>query len=83
MQHFVSRLNTHQGYLNFYFNLIYTADDERYHVSTVTRERKTLIFHLVKDRLRWKLAEPETYPNWIVVMEQEFSDEIRKHKKHK
>lgn len=76
MPHFVSRLHTHQGHLNFYFNLIYTAEGERYYVSTVTRDGKTLTFYTLNEQGNWKLVDPTTCPGWIVEMEERFATEI-------
>ena len=81
MRHFASRLQVDKTYLNFYFNGIFTADGIRYHVSVIDKDRKTHIFHLVRNEKRWTLAGGENCPDWIVKMEGTLNDEIQKHVK--
>ena len=81
MPHFVKRLEvTHQGCLNFYFNLIYTPYGERYHVSVVSRDKKAVIFNMEEHFGTWRLVDPATCPGWIVAMQRQLSTEIIKHR---
>jgi hypothetical protein len=79
MSHFVKRMETQQGFLNFYFNRIYTADGPRYHVSVIDRHRKSHIFHMVELRDEYYLLNKKSCPHWIATMESKFEEAILQH----
>lgn len=79
MPHFRKRLRTEQGILNFYFNRIYSADGERYHISVMDRSRKMQTFYMQEQRGGWKLIKTEDTPAWIEGMEEIFEQQIHDH----
>lgn len=75
MPYFTKRLRTEQGILNFYFNRIYSADGERYHVSVMGRSRKLQTFYMQEQREGWKLIKTEDAPAWIEETEEIFEQQ--------
>ena len=74
--HFSARIKTSQGYLNFYFNRIFSADGVRYHVSVLGKDKKSLMFNMEEKQGRWYLANPSNCPDWLVNVEPRLSDKI-------
>lgn len=79
MPHFTKTIGTDQGFMNFYFNGIFTAQGERYHVSAIGRNNRAIIFHLEKTGKKWCLVETQDMPDWLPTIEQKLSDAISEH----
>lgn len=73
--HFDKTLDTEVGRLNFYFNKIYIATLERFHVSVI--EKNKVISVLMENMGgTWKILNIQTYPVWIRDLEASFNAEI-------
>lgn len=79
MPHFTRRLATEQGNLNFYFNRLYTAAGERYHVSVMDRGPNLQTFYMQELFGRWVLIKEEETPAWIVGLEKTLGEQIVNH----
>jgi hypothetical protein len=77
MIHFAIRMETPNGMVSLYFNGLLTADGIRYHISFVDREGKVHIIIMDEHKGRWKIINPQNYPEWIVSLESEFEILIR------
>ena len=76
MSHFMKRLNTSLGALNFYFNRIYTAEGMCYHVS-VLFDGKVTSFNMHELDGDWKFVDEANCPTWIHSIQNELSDNIK------
>jgi hypothetical protein len=77
-QHFSKLVTTDYGSLNFYFNSINIAGEMCYHISTVNKQGRS-VYLLMENRIgRWVLQSPESYPDWIVRLEEIFNQIIQK-----
>ncbi len=79
MPFFTARLKTSQGGLTFYFNRIYTVEGVRYHVSVVGPDGKVHAFNVYYQEEKWKLVNSDNCPDWIVEIENEISNAIKRH----
>jgi hypothetical protein len=80
MPHFTKRLEIANDYVNFYFNLIYTAEGLRYHVSFVGKDRHLYAFNMKDSGEEWVLVDPANCPNMIIELEPTLSKLIAEHK---
>lgn len=83
MEFYTEKINTPQGRLNFYFNRIFTAEGDRYHISVIGKGGTMHAFNVYEAGDKWKLAHPVTCPQWIVEFEDEISRSIEQHKARK
>jgi len=79
MPHYNKRLETEQGYLNFYLNLIPTAGGDRYHVTVVDRAHKLHSFAMKNGTGVWQIMDNGELPAWILKMEDEIKKAIAEH----
>jgi hypothetical protein len=79
MPHFTSSIRTADGCMNFYFNRIETAFGNQYHLSTIRRNGKAIIFHMEEDSGRWRVVKSEDTPEWVVDVEEKLSQKIAEH----
>ena len=75
--YFTKRIRTLYGYINFYFNRIYTAEGVRYHISCMDTRRKTYAFNMVEMLGHWIVSHNSKCPNWIKNIEKELEQAIR------
>ena len=79
MQHFSHRIDTEEGLVTFYFN---EESDSLYFVSVVDHSRKSHIFNMFKEGLKWSLHQKEgCCPEWIVRLESILGEKIKTHRK--
>lgn len=83
MKYFTERMRTQLGYLNFYFNKLFTVEGTRYHVSVTDAQKKLHIFQLYKENKSWKILNKNDCPFWITELEPEFNILISKFTKMK
>jgi hypothetical protein len=76
MQHFTRRIQTREGFFNFYFNRIYTVAGLRYHISLVDNEKKVISFLMEKKESTWHLVNPYNCLEWILSFEEQLSSII-------
>ena len=77
-QHFSKLVTTDYGSLNFYFNPINVAGGMCYHISTVNKQGKS-VYLIMENRLyKWVFVNPESYPDWVVRLEDIFNQIIQK-----
>lgn len=76
--YFTERIETHHGYINFYFNRIYTAEGVRYHVSCFDKRQKVHAFIMKQLLGQWTLDHPSQCLLWIRNLEPEFVNAILK-----
>jgi hypothetical protein len=62
---FTKLIHIKDGYVNFYFNRIYTVDSIRYHVSCLDKRAKSYGFKMKELLGRWVLANPSKCVLWI------------------
>jgi hypothetical protein len=79
MSHFLKRIETSQGYLNFYINSIYTPDGVRFHISVIDKTGKANTFYAYSKDDRWLILEIEKQPNWIQEVAIKLEKAIFKH----
>jgi hypothetical protein len=79
MPHFLKRMETSEGFLNFYFNLINTSAEPYYHVSVVGKDQKVHVFSFQKKKGKWKLIKPKSCPQWFIPLEKECLKAITAH----
>jgi hypothetical protein len=79
MPHFKSSIRTPDGFLNFYFNYIETAAGPRYHLSTVVRNGKAIIFHMEEESGKWMVLRNGDMPAWVIDIEKQLSQKITEH----
>ena len=73
MQHFMTSIPTQHGSFNFYFNLIYTTQGQRYHVSVIGLDRKMVTFRLKKKEYSWEIENANGCPDWVVGLQGKLS----------
>jgi hypothetical protein len=76
MPHFKSSIRTAQGSFNFYFNRVHTAFGIRYHLSTIGRNGKAIIFYMEENRGKWMIVRNDDTPAWIIDIEEQLSQKI-------
>jgi hypothetical protein len=74
--YFTKRIQTFSGFINFYFNRIYTVEGIRYHVSCMDTRRKTHAFNMVEMLDQWIIAHNCKCPAWIKNLEQDLEQAI-------
>jgi hypothetical protein len=74
--HFTKRIHTPNGYVNFFFNRIYTAEGIRYHVSCLDTKNKSHNFKMKELLGHWVLAHPSKCVLWIENIEIELEKAI-------
>jgi hypothetical protein len=79
MHSFSKRLDTHKGFLSFYFNGLTTEVGVRYHVSVVGKGNKVYIASMEKKADQWVLVNPAACPHWMVILEKTFERVIIEH----
>jgi hypothetical protein len=78
MPQFSKRFSTKWGISNFYFNGIFTVEGLRYHISTIDKDRKAIMFYMEPNENKWQVVDRENYPDWILILEEELSEAIKK-----
>jgi hypothetical protein len=79
MPHFTSSIRTAVGSMNFYFNSIETAFGNHYHLSTIGKNGKAIIFHMEQHSDRWRVVRSDDTPEWVVDVEEKLSQKITEH----
>lgn len=80
--HFIKSIEVGNGFVNFYFDRIYTIEGVRYFVSVIDREtRKLFMFQMRENEGKWSIINFLNYPYWIVKLESELSNVIIDHHK--
>jgi hypothetical protein len=79
MPHFTSSIRTAHGFLNFYFNRIQTSVGSCYHLSTIGRNGKAVIFYMEEDSGRWRVVRSDAMPEWVIEAEEKLSQKITEH----
>ena len=77
MSEFSHRFKTDWGVFTFYFNGIFTVEGIRYHISTIDRDRKVIMFYMELIENNWKIVNPGNYPSWVLELQTKFSDAIK------
>lgn len=75
--YFTKRIQTHNGFINFYFNRVYTAEGIRYHISCLDPRRKAHAFNMVEMLGQWIVSYNSKCPVWIKGLEDELEQAIR------
>jgi hypothetical protein len=73
---FTKRVETQYGFVNFYFNRIYTVDGIRYHISCKDKKGKTYEFQLFEMLGQWIFTNNSKCPLWIKALEKDFERAI-------
>jgi len=63
--YFTKRIQTQNGFVNFYFNRIYTVEGIRYHVSCFDKSSKVYMFNMAEIAGQWLLSHQSKVPQWI------------------
>jgi hypothetical protein len=74
--HFARNLETSQGRLNFYFNKIFTATGERFHISVMVKNKSIGILMDRDEEGNWQMINKETCPEWILQLEKKLQTVI-------
>ena len=78
MPHFVNRIQTGKGTLNFYFNRIYTVDGTKYHVSVVNGALSHY-FIMQDGGERWDFSDITILPQWLIELRTKLETAINNH----
>ena len=77
MSHFVSRIESQHGYLNFYFNSQFKEESIHFHVSVIDRNSEAITFQMEElHQGVWIISNRIKAPYWILHLEQAFAREI-------
>lgn len=76
--HFANTIETRHGRLNFYYNKIYTANGERFHISFVEKNKTSSLLMKENEQI-WSIINRENCPDWIIELEPKFRTIIALH----
>jgi hypothetical protein len=78
--HFTKRMEVGNGYVNIYFNRVYTVEGMHFHVSLIEREtRKLIMFMMHENEGAWSIINPQIVPDWTRELELQLSEIIQRH----
>jgi len=67
------------GYVEFLFNRIQTAQGIRYHIYVASKWKEFFHFTMAEKNNTWKIINPQQLPGWIIQVEDQLSKEIIAH----
>ena len=73
MHNFTHRIQTKDGNLLFYFNLIYTIHGSRYFISAVDTKSQGPHFYMQFENGSWRLADDSDVTHWIKAIEDDLA----------
>jgi hypothetical protein len=76
--YFTQRIESPYGYINFYFNRIYTVDGVRYHISCKDVKGRSYAFEVMELVGHWIISHTSKCPLWIKKLEPQFEKAISK-----
>jgi hypothetical protein len=74
--HFKKAFDTEYGHLQFYFNEIDDSGHSYFHISTIGKENRAIIFQMKLRDGRWYLLSQYTDIPWLKPLERKLSDAI-------
>lgn len=80
MPDFTKAIETDLGFMNFWFDRIFTTQGVRYHISAIGRNDKAIIFHMEEVDGTWVIIKTKETPVWVEGLENKLSKAISEYK---
>ena len=75
--YFTKRIKTPYGYINFYFNRVYTVEGVRYYISGNDNKRKAYMFDMAEVAGHWLIVYNTKVPAWIKSLQDDLEKAIK------